>query len=255
MLPIERRKEIMAILRREGSVKAEELARHYEVGVPTIRRDLKYLAQNQGVSLMYGGAYIAENSQETIKELNIVSKQHEHVEEKRMIAKKAAALIRDGETIALNSGSTVEFILDYIDESITNINVLTLSINVAVKARTLPNVTVYMPGGKLRSISGAFIGSSANEFISQFNIDKAFMGVLAVSMKKGVTHSSLDEIITNKTLASVSNHCYMVADYSKFDKVSMANMFDLEIFEAFIVDDKIPKKYLEYAKNNDIEII
>ena len=172
-----------------------------------------------------------------------------------MIAKKAAALIRDGETIALNSGSTVEFILDYIDDSITNINVLTLSINVAVKARSLPNVTVYMPGGKLRSISGAFIGSSANEFISQFNIDRAFMGVLAVSMKKGVTHSSLDEIITNKTLASVSNHCYLVTDYSKFDKVSMAHMFDLDMFEAFIVDDKIPKKYLEYAKNNDIQII
>ena len=89
MLPIERRKEILAMIRNEGSVKAETLANKYKVGVPTIRRDLKYLVENYGISLMYGGAYIEDvGQQETIKELNLLNKQKEHVEEKRIIAKK-----------------------------------------------------------------------------------------------------------------------------------------------------------------------
>lgn len=59
----------------------------------------------------------------------------------------------------------------------------------------------------------------------------------------------------NQTLAEVSNRCYLVADYSKFNKISMVNMFDLTMFEAFITDDKIPEGYLEYARVNDITIL
>lgn len=255
MLPIERRKEILNMIIEQGSVKADTLARHYNVGIPTIRRDLKYLSQEHGVSLMYGGAYIEQSSPYQIaEEFNITQKRKDNLPEKQIIAQKAAKLICHGDTIALNSGSTVELILDYIDESL-KINIVTLSINVASRARTLPNATVYMPGGRMRSISGAFIGAYANEFLKQFNIDKAFMGVLAVSLKKGVTHSSLDEITTNKILADISDKCFLVADYSKFDKVSMANMFDLDIFEAFITDGRMPEIYKEYARNNDIKVL
>lgn len=255
MLPIERRKEIMDILIKQGSVKADELAQRYQVGVPTIRRDLKYLSKEYRVNLMYGGAYVDEpSSYQTAEEFSITQKRQAHLPEKRIIAQKAARLIHAGDTIALNSGSTVELILDYVDDTIP-INVVTLSLNVAAKARTLSHATVYMPGGKMRNISGAFIGSFTNDFLRNFNIDKAFMGVLAVSLKKGVTHSSLEECITNQTLAEVSDACYLVADYSKFDKVSMANMFDLDMFDAFITDDKMPDRYKEYARANDITVI
>ncbi len=255
MLPIERRKEILDLLIANGSVKADELARHYDVGVPTIRRDLKYLSAEHGVELMYGGAYLERDVPYQIaEEASITQKRQANLEEKRIIAQKAATLLNDGDNIALNSGSTVELILDYVEQT-KRLNIITLSINVAARARTLPNVTVYMPGGRLRSLSGAFIGSYAIDFLKQFNIDKAFMGVLAVSKSKGVTHSSLDEVKVNQTLAEVSNRCYLVADYSKFDKISMVNMFDLSMFEAFITDDKIPESYLEYARSNDITIL
>lgn len=255
MLPIERRKEIYEVLKDKGSVKADDLARFYGVGVQTIRRDLKYLASEYGVEMMYGGAYLNDiGTYQTAEELNLMQKRKEHIEEKRIIGQKAAKLINDGDTIALNSGSTVEMILDYLDEE-KHINVITLSINVAMKARSMSNVTVFMPGGEMRNISGAFIGAYAVDFLKQFNIDKAFMGVLAVSLKKGITHSSLDEIRVNQMLRDVSDRCYLVADYSKFDKVSLANMFDIDNFEAFITDDKLPEKYKIYCKNNDIKVL
>ncbi|MDO4289338.1 MAG: DeoR/GlpR family DNA-binding transcription regulator [Eubacterium sp.] len=255
MLHVERRKEILNKILKEGSVKADALAKHYKVGVPTIRRDLKYLAAEYGIELTYGGAYAKESmAGQTTVEMNIAQKKLQNLEEKRIIAQKAAGLIEDGDTIALNSGSTVELILDYL-EDINNLNVITLSLNVAFKASTIKGVNVFMPGGRLRSISGAFHGRSAEEFLRQFNIDKAFMGVLAVSIAKGVTHSSLEEIEINQTLAEISQKCYLMADHTKFDKVSLAKMFDLNIFDAFIVDGQEPEIYREYARNNGIAVI
>ena len=177
MLHVERRKEILNKILKEGSVKADALAKKYEVGVPTIRRDLKYLAEEYGIELTYGGAYAKESlASQTTVEMNIAQKKLQNLDEKRIIAQKAARLIKDGDTIALNSGSTVELVLDYL-EDMKSLNVITLSLNVALKASTVKGVNVFMPGGRLRSISGAFYGKDADDFLRKFNIDKAFMGV------------------------------------------------------------------------------
>lgn len=154
MLHVERRKEILNKILKEGSVKADALAKKYEVGVPTIRRDLKYLAEEYGIELTYGGAYAKESlASQTTVEMNIAQKKLQNLDEKRIIAQKAAKLIKDGDTIALNSGSTVELVLDYL-EDMKSLNVITLSLNVALKASTVKGVNVFMPGGRLRSISG-----------------------------------------------------------------------------------------------------
>lgn len=254
MLPIERRREILNTVMIQGSVKADDLAKKYGVGVPTIRRDLKYLAREHGVELMYGGAFIREKQiTKNVEEINLIQKRTSHIEEKRMIAQKAASLIENDETIILNSGSTVEMILDYLDQDIT-LNLLTLSINVAYRASIMPNVTVYMPGGKLRNITGAIVGDYGMAFLRQFNVDKAFIGVSAVAINKGVTHTSLEEVKSNQILTEIASRLFLVTDSSKFDKVSMIHMLDLNIFEGFITDNNLPNIYKEYASNNNIKI-
>jgi DeoR family fructose operon transcriptional repressor len=255
MMLVERRKEILHTILNEGSVKVESLAKKYGVALPTIRRDLKYLAEEYGVEVAYGGAYRKDNILgQNISEMSINQKRMENIDEKKMIAKKAAELINDGETIALNAGSTVELILDYLPE-VKKLNIITLSINVAVKASRIQGVNVYMPGGKLRSYSGAFYGEAAENFIKQFRISKSFFGVSGVTIHDGITHGSLDEVATNQILAEISKKCYLMADYSKFGKVALVKMFELNDFDALIVDNKIPKVYCDYAENNDIEII
>lgn len=254
MLPLERRREILNTIMVKGSVKADALAKQYDVGVPTIRRDLKYLAETTNVELMYGGAFIPEMpNQQNIEEINLIQKQASHLEEKREIATKCATLIDDGDTIALNSGSTIELILDTLDQNI-HLNLITLSVSVAYRASKMPNVVVYMPGGRLRNVTGAIVGDYGMPFLSQFNIDKAFMGASAVSLSKGITHTSLEEVKSNQILADISSRLFLTCDYSKFDKISMIHMFDLNIFEGFISDDKMPDIYKEYAANNNIKV-
>lgn len=255
MLHVDRKKEILNLIMSKGSVRVADLVIKYSVGEATIRRDLKYLAQEYGIELTYGGAFIKEIiPYQTTSEMDIFKKRTQNLNEKRMIAEKAAKLIINGETIALNAGSTVELILDYL-EDIKDLNLITLSLNTALRASSIPGITVYMPGGKLRSFSGAFYGKEANEFLKSFNIDKAFMGVMAVSISKGITHGAFEEVEINQTIYENSRKCFLVADYTKFDKVSLTKMTDLTVFDGFILDDKTPEIYREYCKNNDIQII
>lgn len=255
MKHIDRRKEILNLILTQRSVKVADLSERYSVGEATIRRDLKYLSQEYGITLTYGGAYTKEKiTYYTTPEMDIFKKRTQNIAEKRMIAEKAAKLINDGDTIALNAGSTVELILDYL-EDIKEVSLITLSLNTALRASSIQGITVYMPGGKLRSFSGAFYGKEANEFLKSFNIDKAFMGVMAVSLSKGVTHGAFEEIEINQTIYEISQKNYLMADFSKFDKVSLAKMVDLSVFTGFILDDKTPEIYHEYGKKNGIEII
>lgn len=255
MSHIDRRKEILNTIMSNGSVKVIKLSEKYGVGEATIRRDLKYLAKEYGITLSYGGAFTKEKiSYQTTAEMDIYKKRTQNINEKRMIAEKASKLINDGDTIALSAGSTVEFMLDYL-ENIKDVNLITLSLSTALRASSIPGITVYMPGGKLRSYSGAFYGKEANAFLKSFNIDKAFMGVMAVSINNGVTHGAFEEVEINQTIYEISRMCYLMADYTKFDQVSLTKMVDLTVFDGFIFDDKTADTYREYCKSNNIEII
>ena len=255
MLYIDRRKEILATITTHGSVKVADLAKAYDLSEATIRRDLKYLAEHYGVEMTYGGAFLNDSrNYNHITEMNIYTKRTQNLEQKKIIAQKSAQLIHDGDTIALNSGSTVELILDYLQD-ITHLNVITLSLTVGAKAARFPFIDVYMPGGKLRSVSGAFYGKDSEEFLKKFSVDKAFFGVVAVGLKSGITHPVLEEVNSNRVLLEISNKKYLVSDTSKFDKVSLVKMADLEEFDGFVVDDDLPEKYRTYADINNIRII
>jgi DeoR family transcriptional regulator, aga operon transcriptional repressor len=255
MLHIDRRKDLLDLIMQEGSVRVRDLAARYGVGEATIRRDLKYLSEEYGVQLSYGGAYVKEHHHYgSIVENNIEIKRAVNYERKQIIARKAASLVKDGDTIALNAGSTVEFILDHL-KGFTKINVITLCLNVLVKAASIPFIDVYVPGGKLRSFSGAFYGGDTEEFLRRFNVDKCFFGVLAVSIKKGITHPALEEVNSNRALLEISEKRYLTADSSKYNAVSLAKMADLHEFSGFLDDGDIPDEYRKYADLHDIQII
>ncbi len=252
---VNRRKEILNLLQKHGSVKVSELASQFGLNEATIRRDLKFLADRYGVELTYGGAFIDENAGScSITEMNLAAKRRQAYEEKQMIARKAAELIKDGETIALNAGSTVEYILDYLP-SLKQINLITLSLNVAVKAAALPFVTVYMPGGKLRQESTTFYGPDTEQYLRKFNVDKFFYGAAAVHIKHGVTHPVIEEAKANQILLDISKHCYLACDSSKFDGVSLVHIADLAAFHTMITDDKLPAHYKSFAKLNNMSIL
>lgn len=254
MLYIDRRKEILDHILKTGSAKVNDLAEKYNVGHVTIRRDLKYLAQNYGIQLTYGGALA--NSNLVYKSIMDVldTRRTQNLEAKRIVAQKAASLISDGDTIALNSGSTAELVLDYLGD-LRSLNLITLSLSIAAKASTKPYIDIYLPGGKLRSFSNSFFGTDAEAFLEKFTVNKAFFGVLAVSIKNGVTHPILEDADVNRALAGIASRRYLLTDSSKFDKISLVKMLDLDAFDAFITDDNMPEPYSVYAEKHNIQVL
>jgi DeoR/GlpR family transcriptional regulator of sugar metabolism len=251
---VERRGDILNTLFARGSVSVGKLSEKYGVRDETIRRDLKELAKNWDIEIVYGGAHIKDlNGTMSVKELEMSKKRSENHDAKQIIARKAAALIEDGDMIGLNSGSTVEYILDYIGDK--SVSIITLNVNVAAKALLLPRAEVYIPGGRIRNSSGMIIGPGSLEFLRSFMIDKCFFGISAFCKKRGIMHPVLEEVELNAAMVSVSSKSYVVTDSSKINTTAFFSMVPLDAIDFFIVDDDFPQDYREYLTFNGIDTI
>jgi len=252
MLPIERRRRILELLSKNGTITVAELVEKFDVGEATIRRDLRYLEKNYGVVVTYGGAHLPHYGM--LQEFPLTQKTLINTEQKNLIAQKAAALVQEGDSIGLNAGSTVELILDYLPK-LTALTVVTLSLNVAVRAAKIPYVNLVLPGGVFRRTSYEFCGSHAEHFLSTLSVDKAFIGASAVSLEKGVTHPVLEEVPLNRLMMEIAREKYLVVDSSKFGRVAFGQFARLEEFTGFIVDDDFPADMRAYAAAHDIKVI
>jgi len=251
---IDRQREIIELLLKEGSVNVTQLSKEYGVRDETIRRDLKKLAQSWDIHIVYGGACINNTAAlQGVKELEMTAKRLENYEAKQVVAQKAGRLIEDGDTVSLNSGSTVEYILDYVGNK--EIKIVTLNVNVAAKALTLSNVEVYLPGGRVRNRSGMVIGPDSIEFIKSFAIDKCFFGISAICIQRGIMHPVIDEVASNRALLSVSAQNYVVTDSSKLNKTAFYNMVGFDEIQNIIVDDEFPQEYREFMGLKGTRII
>lgn len=255
MLHIERVKEIISTLMQDGTVKVADLAEKYNVNPSTIRRDLKTIAETHDVKLVYGGAYFKKKiDNEGVIELNLATKQTINLEEKIIIAKKAASLIKDGDTIILSSGSTAELMLDYIG-TFNSISLITQSLSIAIKAANMPFINLYLPGGKYRGFSGMFYGDLSVQVIQELSANKIFLGSMGVCINHGLTHPIIEEIPVLKALLNISQEKYLIADSSKFGRVSLGKIAEITAFNGIITDDNLPELYREYAEINDIDIL
>ena len=255
MLNIERRDFILHKLIDEGSVRVSELAESCGVDSSTIRRDLKSIAEQNDIYIAYGGAFYKKKiKNEGIIEADSQSNRIKNIDKKRIIAQKAAQIVKSGDTIILNCGSTVELMLDYLDRS-GGINVITLSLNIANKAASMPFVNLYLPGGKFRNFSGMFYGDISAETIQKLSANKIFMGAMCVCLDHGVTHPMMEEISALKSLIEISQEKYLVADSSKYGKVAVSKLADLDVFNAIISDGDLPEIYREYCEMKGIDLI
>ena len=255
MLNVDRQRIILDQLYQKGSVKVSELSAEFGVHEETIRRDLKALAAGWDIETIYGGAVLKNKIvTPSVQEMNMQMKRSRNYEEKQIVAKKAASLIQPGETIGLNSGSTVEYILDYLEDK-KPLNIVTLNVHIASKAVLLDEVEVYIPGGKIWGKSGSVIGPGAADFIKSFTIDKCFFGVSAVNIGKGICHPNMEEVEGNNAMVQASRMRYIVTDSSKMNQTALFKMIDIKDIDGFVTDENFPKEYQEYMEMNGIEII
>jgi len=248
----ERRSRINEIIETRDRATVQELAARFGVSAVTIRSDLDALARAGGVVRSHGGALRREETED----LPILVKQTLHQPEKVRIAQAAARLIREGETIILDSGTTTAAIAARIAGlRLRSLTVITNALNVASILSPLPNVRLIMIGGLLRQVSSSLVGPQAEQVLRALHADRLFLGVDSLDPDIGLMTPDILEAQLNALMIEVSHEVVAVADASKFGRRSVSVIAGVERLHKLITDDSASPKMVEALRARGVEVI
>ncbi len=246
MLAQERYQIILDILNKNRVVKVQKLMSLFNVSIETVRRDLDHLESRGFLRKVYGGAVIykklADEPSYSVREVA-------HMEEKRQIGIKTAELIEDGETLIIDLGTTTLEVAKNLKEK-RNLTVITNAINIAVELVNVKDFKVFLSGGRLRYGDLSCSGLLTGNFLRQFNVDKAIIGVGGITLQDGVSDYHVEEAGTRKLMIEQSNQVIAVTDYSKFGVKALAKVCDLEEIDVLVTDWNVEKHLLRKYKKS-----
>ncbi|QBQ62917.1 DeoR/GlpR transcriptional regulator [Actinobacillus indolicus] len=247
---VERRSDILALLQKTGSHRVEALSQHFGVSAVTIRSDLNMLEQQGYITRSHGFAVL--NSR-LIAELSVADKRNNYPELKQRIGKLAASLLKEGERVILDSGTTTKAIVNHIND--LNLTVLTNGLDVAMALVSCPNVEVRMTGGVLRKNAMSFSGVMADNNLQHYRFDKVFLGVDGFDLQKGVTTFNEQEAQLNRLMCDAADQVIVVADSSKFGQYSNFVICQANQIDVLVTDNNIPLSYQEYLENMGVQVL
>ena len=253
LLTQERRERIIEIIEKEGSVKTSKLIKLFEVSVETIRRDMESLEKQGMLKRVYGGAILKNPN--TLEKTYFSKRESEYQEEKREIAAIAIRYIKEGESIALNDSTTNTEIAKKLKNSFNNLTIITNSLVIANELLGIEGFTVIMTGGVLTHKEMAFYGDLAENILSKFIVNKAFLGVTGISLNRGVMDYSIEEVKIQRKMMEMSQEVIILADSSKIDNVSLVKLADIDEVNLVITDSKLDQKVLNKYQKSGIEIV
>ncbi|MCM3321253.1 DeoR/GlpR family DNA-binding transcription regulator [Cytobacillus kochii] len=237
LLAEERKKKIMSLIQEFGQVKVNQLAKEFHVSTETIRRYLEELSNEYKIKKVHGGAVKVEPVN---NELSMFEREILHIEEKKLIGKKAATLVEDGDVLFIDEGSTTMQMADglLMKEGIT---VITNSFPIAIKLmereelRSFTGELIFL-GGHVRNDHFRTTGSLAEKMAKEFYVDKAFIAIDGVANQAGFTSYDLDKCLLSQVFISQSKKSYVLSDDSKVDKVANYKIASLEEVNYFITN-------------------
>lgn len=227
-----RRRKICEVLVQEGFVDVPSLARLFDTSSSTIRRDLAILEESRLIKRTHGGALPTREEMVAFESRDFLN-----VEEKEKIARKAAELINDGETIFLDAGTTTARVANSLLSK--RLTVITNGLNIARILQKGRNITVIQTGGKLIPAIQSFVGPIAEEALRKLNTDKAIIATAGISSEDGLTNSSIEEIPLKRIAIERTGEAIVAADSSKFGKKAFSSGIPLDSIKIVVTDSKV----------------
>jgi len=246
----ERRRRICALLREHGRVTVEALAARFGTSQVTIRADLSALEATGALTRTHGGAVGVEDTDQPLG-----VKQLQHHAEKMRIAEAAAELIREGETIILDSGTTTAEIARRIRKlEFNSINVITNALNIAALLIDVPAVRLIMPGGILRRESNSLSGQIAQPALANLQADRLYLGADGLDPEIGVMTPHLAEAELNAAMIRISRQVVVVADSSKLMRRNISLIAKVEQLNLLITDRAAPAEAVEALRQRGVAV-
>lgn len=249
MRKMERLSVILEQLGENGSASVDELARLLGVSGATVRRDLRQLADQHLLARTHGGAAI----QAVSYELPIRYRRGRRSEQKRRIGAAAAKLVASREVAGITGGTTTSEAARAL-ASRPDLTIVTNALNIAAELAVRPNLRLIVTGGIARSASFELVGPVAEQTLSGYNLDIAFVGVDGIDASAGCTAHDDVEARTNAILVRQARKCVVLADSSKLGKVAFARICPITAVDILITDTDVDDARLAPLRDAGLDV-
>ncbi len=250
---VERRANILQLLSLNNQVFVSELSKTFGVSEVTIRNDLEQLESKKLLIRARGGAMSVTHVVSYDQHLG--EKHKLNMSEKVRIGKQAARLVKDSDTVIIDSGTTTLEIVRNLDATLQNVTIVSNALNIANQLVNSPNINLIIPGGILRKNSLSLIGPLAEKSFRNFFVDKVFLGVDGFDTLYGISTPNIEEAYLNQIMIDVAREVIVVADSSKFLRKSLAFICKLDRIDTVITDSGILEEDKKRLVDAGIKVI
>ena len=251
MLSLERQEEILEILNTNKSATVEELASELFVSGATIRRDLRAMEKQGLIKRSHGGAMPFKSSAE---ESAFALREQENIVAKKSIASLAAKLIKNGDSVFLDSSSTTGMVIPLLN-NFQYLSVTTTGIRNALLLSQTNNVKIYIAGGQIQNHSNSIIGTDTIDYISRIHADISLVSCSGLDLHNGFTDSSIEQAKLKQQMRRNSNIVAVLCDSTKFNKTFLCTDFHFDEIDYLITDKTPPIEYVEKIAETKCKIL
>jgi DeoR/GlpR family transcriptional regulator of sugar metabolism len=246
----ERLDQILTLLQEQGRVSVTALSERFDVSAVTIRNDLTTLEQQGHLVRTHGGAMQRPNHGQVLaftlrKELNQAQKER--------IGHAAAAMVHDGESIALDASTTAWHMARHLKEH-QELTVVTNGLYVALEFLDSPGVTVVMPGGSLRPASASLVGELGASILVHYHVQTGFFGAGGFTLEEGLTDTSQYEVALKRRMVDRSKTVVALVDSSKWGQVTFAPLASVDRLDRVIADDAAPVEMVTALRERGVDV-
>lgn len=247
-----RREKILELIHRAPVTTISELAEFFSVSTETIRKDIEFLDEQDLVIRIHGGVAPKEhNSNETL----FADRSTHNLAQKQRIAQAAFHMIKPGDSIILESGTTVQQLTELLagDKALLKtLVIVTMSFRIMEILQESSYDNVFFLGGKVRQDDFMTFGHYTVSMLQNFHVDKAFISCAGISADLTITDYFDEEVMLRRQILASSDKAILLADSSKMNKTTIFSVCNLQEVYRLISDKDCPKKMTDLFDQEQI---
>jgi DeoR/GlpR family transcriptional regulator of sugar metabolism len=248
-----RRGEILRLATTSGLASVDELSDQLGVTASTIRRDLAKLTAQGKLARTYGGAMPLSHPTEA----SLRQRLGEAFAAKQAIARWARSVIESGETVLLDAGSTTAALAQELKDApdLTDLTVVTAGLSTMAALAEADGIDVIALGGRLRTMSQAFVGPLAESAISRLSFDAAFMGADSVHAERGICEADLEQTLLKELMMSRATRTYVLAHGAKLGQSPFHAWAVMPPHWTLVTDESANSVAVQAFRDRGVEVV
>lgn len=240
---------IIAELRASPAIRIGELALEHDVSTETIRRDLDELSAAGLINRTYGGATGTPVSAEPLYD----DRYRANIPQRVELAKAAVPLIKNGDTLMIDAGSTTVFVAKRLAAELSNLTVITTGFGVASALATNPTIRVRMCPGEFDPGDGGVHGHDTISYLERFNVSHAIIGASRLD-KDGPSDFNSASVWIKRTMFKQAANSILVMDSSKFDQKAFEHVCSLDQLSHLVTDTAPPATLAKSLEQSGVAV-